>query len=522
MPLQNPRVQAALFVVLALVPLAVPLADPDNFTSISVQYFYADSQIPDLVSALSEPREPGWYKGLFRLQDGSTCLSGLSITWNFLLIPFIKAFGFSARAITAACIFCHLLFAVSLWFLARQCFPRRNPAVFALVFFATPWYWASIFSNTFMSPSLAMSMLALFLYCRALVKERPLLFAWAGLALGVCLYGYLVNRVYSVVALGLMVAYVALAWRRWQELGKGRLISLGLFAAAFLATLHVNLAAPSDTLHALFHDREMMLGEQYWEDVQQTGAVTAALSNLLDFFTNHELRLQALELNIVQALLFCLGLVLVIRRRHLPGAALIICGGAVYLAGSIFSNAWTWTRMGTMAIPFLTICALGLDHIADWAGGKKPWARVVVLAAFALISVTSMLYYVNHPLRRPAPIFEVARAVVARGSHLEVVLHTGDDDKAHRERYFIKLALTEAGRHEEARCLRFFEFLDRETMDKLLEEFPTRSVFLYRHLKDKAVMPGVPVKAWRKFGEHYTVYYYAGNKKQKPRPDGPR
>ncbi len=519
MLLQSPRAQAVLFVLLAALPLVVQLSDLDNFTSISVQYFYADSQVPDLLTFLIQDREPGWYKELLRFQDGSTCLSGMSLTWNVFLMPFVKVFGFSARAISVACIFCHLLFAVSLWFLARRCFPRRNAVAFALVFFCTPWYWASIFSDTFMSLSLAMSLLALFLYCRALVQDRPALFAWAGLAMGLCLYGYLVNRIYSMVALVLMVAYVALAWRRWQELGKRRLLALGLFVVTFWAPLQANLADPAHVARHMFHDREMMLGEQYWEDIQQTGPVQTALKNMLEFFTQNEFRLQALELNAVQALLFVLGLVLVIRRRHVPGAVLIICGGAVYLGGSVMSNAWTWTRMGTLTIPFLVICALGLDQVAGWAGKKKTWAPAVVLAAFAALSVSSMFYYFDHPLQRPAPIFEVARAVVARGTPLEVALHTGDEDQAHRERYYLKLALAEAGRMEEARGLRFEEFPNAETMDRVLEQFPQRSVLLRRHLMKNPVMPTVPVKAWRTFGEHYTVYFYAGDKKPRPRPE---
>ena len=518
MLLQNPRLQVAVFALLALVPLSAPLADLDNFTSIAVQYFYADSQIPDLVGFLSEPMEPGWYAELLTFQDGSTCLSGMSVLWNLWLLPFFKVFGFTARAMGIACIFSHGVFAVALWFLARQCFPRRDPLVFALVFFCTPWYWASIFSNTFLSPTMALSLLGLMLLCRAMLKDRPLPFVWAGLVLGVCLYGYLVHRVYSVVALGLVWVHVALAWRRWKELGKTRLISAAVFSVAFVAVLHANLADPGHVAHAMFHDREMMLGEQYWEDVEQAGAVRTALGNLVGFFTENEYRLQSLALNIVQALLFFVGVVLVVRRRHVPGAVLIICGGAVYGAGSIFSNAWTWTRMGTMTIPFLAICALGLDHLLGWVGGRKPWARWVVVAAFAGVSATAAVYFWDHPLNRPAPIFEVARAVVAKGGRLEVVLHTGDDDKAHRERYFVKLALTEADRHEEARCLRFFEFLDAKTMDQQLEELPKRSVLLVRHLKDKAVMPTVPVKAWKTFGKHYTVYYYSGDARPKPRP----
>ena len=511
---QKRTLQAVVYGLLALIPLAVPLTSLDTFTSISVQFFYSDSQIPDLVGFLSEPMEPGWYREILPLQDGSTCLSGMSIIWNLYLIPFVKALGLGARAISVSCMVSHLLFALSLWLMVTHCFPRRNAALFGLLFFTSPWYWGSIFSNTFLSPSMTLSMFGLFLFCRALIKERPLLFLWAGLVLGIGLYGYLVNRVYSVVSLGLMFVWVALAWRRWQEQGKRRLMALGLFTLALLATLQISLANPSGTLHALFHDREMMLGEQYWEDVAPTGPVMAALKNLLDFFINNELRFQALELNLGQAALFVLGVVLVLRRRHLPGAVLIICGGAVYLAGSLFSNEWTYTRMGTMAIPFLIICGLGLDHVATFLGQRKAWARHLVPVLYGLGSITSVLYYANHPNNRPAPIFEVARAVVARKIPMEAVLNTGDVDKAHRERYFIKLALAEAGRHEEARGLQFFEFLDRSKMDEILEQHPLHSVLLVRHLQAKPVMPGVPVKVWRKFSKHYTVYVYAGDKKQ--------
>ena len=506
------HLEATLFAALALAATGAQWGHLDRYPVTSVTEYASLFQIKDLVQHTLCLPFPERLTSLLTIAHGATMNGGESLTFNLFVWPFFAIMGFSTRALAVSSIAGHLLFAAALWWLVRRQMPGRSPLPFALVFFASPWYRAVIFSHTHNGLSVLLALVALALLIRALQRQTPASFAWAGLALGANLYGYAIGRTYPLLMPAFALVAILLGVGRSARPNR-RYTGLFVLIATILLTLGVNLARPLDTAGRLLYDQEVVGGMVYEEELaaRSEGPRQLGLRNLRQFFSGHGLRYHDAVLDLVLLFLFAVGAVQAVRRRDLAGLAFLYPAVFLVVGLAPFITEWTVTRMGPLCLPCLMVCAIGLDCVLKLAG-RLPGRAIgrgiavgLVLAAFAGGAIGAN----RRLLSRQAdvdPVFQVAEDLARWPEPLTGVIATGKHPFDLQKLYAAYFSLIEAGRGEEVCPLRFHLYLEPSQMDRHLQMSPAGTALVVYPSENEIPRPTVPLRRWRSYPNGAAIY----------------
>ena len=263
---------------------------------------------------------------LLRIRPGTTINGGDSLPFYLYLKPFFALLGASLLTLNIASMVLHLLFAALLWLLVRRFAPKRSPVAFGLVFFVSPWYRATIFSNTHNGFSLFLVLGALLLFFQALRSTKSILYLAAGFALGLNFYGYAVARLYPFLCVFLLLLIIFADRHR----GRNPRVRVGhaiVLIAALILSLGTNLAQPRKISHQLFWDPEavnLMHYKQIQELRKEKGSEPLSGSkNLGDFFRAYPMRHHTPFFDRFIFILFLFGAAVVFRRKDPLGGAFL-------------------------------------------------------------------------------------------------------------------------------------------------------------------------------------------------------
>ncbi len=437
-----------LLLLIVFLPLVAQLSTWDTLAWEKHARFFVGHQLDELFFNHIQLQQPTrWEATMFSYYWGISGFGGHSLTWNLLLQPLFFLFGFIPEVFNLACLCCHLLFSFTLFRWSRRRPQLGSPHLILALVILTPWYQATMFSGTFLSLSLALSLVLLLYFFSATKDYRRGKVLLLGLLCGLNLYSYLVFRVYSLLVLFTFLGL--LVFRRPAHLSdRQALLRIGLFFLGCLAPLHVNLAEPFTVLGNLFADNETVLhGSLMWahHDIAHGATLWSPFwDNLLVHFFNYQschnpegipvsLRYHTLELDVLLFLCWCLFL-----GKYRTSTLLLLSGfsAAMLILPNLLMYPWSVTRIGGVALPFLLAAALGFSaSIAAPLPGKRARGvfrslRFLFLCAVLVVLLLNNLLFYRLEQRRD-PLLDFAETITRQEYPFKTVILLIPNDSHH-------------------------------------------------------------------------------------------
>ncbi len=425
--LRHNRIELTAMVVLILLALAVRAYDlehiPANLGGDEGTQGVAGLQLVE--SPLGNPFATGWYS----VPTMSFLAYGLSM----------RVFGSTVAGLRTLSALVGTATVVTTFLLARELWSRRVAwvAAVALGFGHYHVHFSRLGSNQIFDPLLIT--LGLWLLVRALREERAILFALAGVTIGIGWYAYFGARLVSVIAAGYVGLQAVLRHRFLRQHGRSLVVLVGA-ALVVVAPLILHYAVQPEALAA--RPRQVSIFSSGWLAREQEITGRGGLSLLLEQFWksvsafNYTLdptfwyRPSIPLLDFVSGLLFILGLVWVTAHYRRPSSGLLLIWfWLALLTGWVITENPPSSQRMVLAAPAL---ALLVGHGLDWvtktgeriAGGQKVLWRTVATLVLMAVTVLNVGYYFL--VYTPTRVYGNPTAEMA--THLSRLLAAEDDD----------------------------------------------------------------------------------------------
>ena len=374
---------------------------------------------------LGNPFATGWFS--------VPTLSFLAYGWS------MRVFGSTVAGLRTLSALVGTATVITTFVLARELWGRRVAwfAAVALSFGHYHVHFSRLGSNQIFDPLLIT--LALWLLVRGLREERAILFALAGVVVGMGWYAYFGARLVSVIAAGYVVVQVVLRHRFLRQHGRSLVVMLGA-ALVVVAPLILHYAGEPDALAA--RPRQVSIFSSGWlareQEITGRGGLSLLLEQLWKSVSAFNYTLDPTFwygpsiplLDFVSGLLFIPGLVWVVAHYRRPSSALLLIWfWLALLTGWVITENPPSSQRMVLAAPAL---ALFVGHGLDWAikigkriaGRESVFWRAVAPLVLTAVAVLNMSYYFR--VYTPTRVYGNPTAEMA--THLARRLAAAEDD----------------------------------------------------------------------------------------------